>query len=56
MPSRVAVSFLATNDGEKKEGETVSRSEGREICGSQCVGKSARYSPGGFVQAEAGEA
>jgi hypothetical protein len=56
MPSRVLASVVATNDGQKKEGETVSRGQSREIGGSQCTWNSARHSPGGFVQTEAGEA
>jgi hypothetical protein len=44
-----------THDGEKKEGETVSRRESRETRGSQCNWNSARDSTGGFIQAEARE-
>jgi hypothetical protein len=46
---------LATKDGEKKEGETVSCCESREIRGSQCNWDPARDSTGGIVQAEPGE-
>jgi hypothetical protein len=46
---------LATKDGEKKEGETVSRCDSREIRGSQCNWNSARDSTGGIVQAESAE-
>jgi len=46
---------LATKDGEKKEGETVSCYESREIRGSQCNWDPARDSTGGIVQAESGE-
>jgi hypothetical protein len=42
-------------NGKKKEGETVSRRESREIRGSQCNWGSARDSTGGIIQAEAGE-
>jgi hypothetical protein len=41
--------------GKKKEGETVSRRESREIRGSQCNWSSARDSTGGIIQAAAGE-
>jgi hypothetical protein len=55
MPSKVVVSVLADEDGEKKEGETVSCCESREIRGSQCNWDSARDSTGGIVPAEPGE-
>jgi hypothetical protein len=46
---------LATKDGEKKEGETVSCCDSREIRGSQCDWDSTRDSTGRIVQAETGE-